>query len=117
MKHLLIFLLLVGCSDIMIEDDKQYARDGYVFDRKEYEHTDVSIKFVLLKNEIERKNAFELFGKYSDRIAGYTVQSEDTNECTIYIKDTDWIYQPEIIGHEVAHCIWGKWHTNVLGSR
>lgn len=31
-------------------------------------------------------------------------------KCTIFIKDPEWDYEPHMIGHEVAHCIWGEWH-------
>ena len=28
----------------------------------------------------------------------------------MFIKDPEWQWEPELLGHEVAHCIWGRYH-------
>ena len=102
-----VLLQLSGC-----EGSSNRGKDGYVFQQKEYEKTNVEIEFVILRNARE-------FREYQQRIVpgvegvqafGELIPSQ--NKCILYIKDPNWKYEPEWIGHEVAHCIWGRWHSN-----
>lgn len=40
----------------------------------------------------------------------FALLSPDGSRCTIHVvrPETDW--QPEWLGHEAAHCLWGRWH-------
>ena len=32
-------------------------------------------------------------------------------------KGSEWQWEPELIGHEVAHCIWGRYHRGKEGPQ
>lgn len=111
MKNILILILalLLGACQTT-----QVGADGYLFDRKEYENVTPGVEFVLLKNskemtEIRKK----FFGADWARVSAFTQWNPEKGVCKIYIADPDWQYRPELIGHEVAHCIWGRWHNTV----
>jgi hypothetical protein len=116
MKYLIVLVLLIGgCSNT---DPKLVtASDGYRFLVKEYENLSPGVEFILLKNEDEKQTVFkQVFGKDWKKIAGFTYWNENKKTCRIVIPDPAWQYSPEIIGHEVAHCIWGKWHKGLEGK-
>lgn len=102
-----IIVTLVSC-----EQGKSPAADDYTFEAKEFEHTDISLKVVVIPDE---KKFNELKAKYApgvDGLQAFSAINPMTKSCTVYIKDPNWEYQPEFIGHELAHCIWGRWHNN-----
>lgn len=108
----LVALTLVSCS--------KKASDDYEFERKEYTLLDQKIEFVLISNEQEfNKLAKEFVGpdQNADNLGAFSrlrLNRADENlagsECIVYIKDPDWVYEPEYIGHEITHCLFGDWH-------
>jgi len=85
--------------------------DGYVFDRKEYENTTPGVKFVLIQSSSEMaKIKKKFFGPNWKNVSAFTEWDPVNGVCTIYVMDPSTSYKPELIGHEVAHCIWGRWH-------
>lgn len=116
MKKLLIafsVMLLGACSTT-----NTIGTDGYRFFGKEYENVTPGVEFVLLQNEEERvavKKKF--FGPEWKKVSAFTEWNVKEGVCKIYIQDPDWQYKPELIGHEVAHCIWGRWHEQVIVSQ
>ena len=108
-------LLIGGCSNT---DPKiVVASDGYRFLVKEYENLSPGVEFILLRNEEEKQSVFKtVFGKDWKKIAGFTYWNENKKTCRIVVPDPAWQYSPEIIGHEVAHCIWGQWHKGLEGK-
>lgn len=122
MKKLLIFaLLLTGCQQIPITNDDGFPRavgaDNYRFLVKEYENLSPGVEFILMRNEEDRKETMRrVFGRNWKKIAGFTYWNEDKKTCRIVVPDPAWEYKPELIGHEVAHCIWGKFHKGDEGK-
>lgn len=111
MKRLafLALALLAGC-------DQQPAADGYDFGRKEFTHPAPAIKIVIHKS-IEDLRASAPGNTIADTAAegrvlmAYSIMHPGgIGTCTVHIVDPAVSYQPEWIGHEVAHCIWGRWH-------
>lgn len=108
----LVALTLVSCS--------KKASDDYEFERKEYTLLDQKIEFVLISNEQEfNKLAQEFVGpdQNADNLGAFSrlrLNRDDENlagsECIVYIKDPEWVYEPEYIGHEITHCLFGDWH-------
>lgn len=108
----LLALTLISCS--------KKASDDYEFERKEYTLLDQKIEIVLISSEQEfNKLAKEFVGP--DQNAGnlgafsrLRLNRDDENlagsECIVYIKDPAWVYEPEYIGHEITHCLFGDWH-------
>lgn len=101
----ILLLILTGCDPA-----PKKGADGYAFETKEYEKTELSITFVILKDQKEFDDAARMYAPGVQGLQAFGRIQPDTNNCTLYIKDPTWQYSPDFIGHEVAHCIWGRWH-------
>ena len=106
---LIFSVLLIGCTTT------NRGTDGYSFHKKEYENVTPGVEFVLLqtakeKAEVQKK----FFGTDWNRVSAFTEWNPEEGVCKIYIMDPYWQYTPELIGHEVAHCIWGRWHDQEI---
>lgn len=121
----LIYTLLLLSSTAAAENDLSVpfkttireASDGYRFLVKDYENLTPGVEFVLLRDpEMQKETLADVFGDKWKKIAGFTYWNEEKGTCRIIVKDPAWRYEPEIIGHEVAHCIWGKFHKGVEGK-
>jgi len=111
-------LLLTGCAQT--ETHSEFSRipsaDNYRFLQKEYETLAPNVEFVLLKNNAEYVAAKkEAVGNRWRNVSAFTYWNMQTATCKIFIKDPAWSYEPEYIGHEVAHCIWGRFHKGAQG--
>ena len=119
---LIISILLTSCDT----DTNKTASDDYYFEDKEYTLIEQDYIFVVVDNK-EQWN--ELVKQYvGDRYTGdqmgafsrLRLNRQDPNlagsECIVYIKDPEWVYEPEYIGHEIIHCLYGKWHPSQRGK-
>ena len=114
MKNLALFLL---GGLLSFDVSARAAEDGYRFGEKEYEKLEFHVTIVLFRDAQEmvklgRKHGFsrrELAAYSKDGVAAFSILREE--ECIIFMKDADWEYEPEYYGHELAHCIWGRWHN------
>lgn len=94
----------------------KYPADDYRFERKEFEHTTPTIRFVIHKNAKDLIAAAPPETVREVKAYGGTLQAwsaltgPDLSICTVHIIDPSVSYQPEWIGHEIAHCIYGRWH-------
>lgn len=121
---LISFLFLSACAQVKTQmltenssPDKITAKDNYRFLQKEYENLTPGVQFILMKSEEESiKIKKDVFGRDWKKIAGFTYWNGEKGTCRIYIPDPAWKYTPELIGHEVAHCIWGRFHKGKLGQ-
>ena len=95
------------------------AADGYYWEREEYPKKEiVLIDLKVAENQLQWeeyvRSKLPLWD--ADNLGAFaTVRTPDGpgergDECTVYIKDPDWIYEPEFIGHELLHCFYGNWH-------
>ena len=116
---IIVSLFLVGCTTSPeLLDAFKYGKDDYRFLVKEYENLNPEIDFVLLKNEYEYNSVRKkVLGNRWKTVSAFTLWIPETGKCTVYIKDPDWKWEPELIGHEVAHCIWGRFHKGKKGLR
>lgn len=111
MRLFLISLLIftVSCSTAPVPKPK--GKDGYRFEVKDTEMLTPNIEFIIIKNRKEYNDIRKrFFGHHWNTVQAFTRWRPESKTCIIYIKDPMWMYQPEYIGHEVAHCIWGNWH-------
>lgn len=109
---LVLMLLTMGANA------QKYGKDDFRFLEKEYENLTPGVEFILMKNEreydaVRRKH----LGVQWDTISAFTYWNQEKGTCKIYIKDPAWKYEPELIGHEVAHCIWGRFHKGRKGMK
>ena len=115
---IIISLVLVGCASSGVTNKYRYGTDDFKFLVKEYENLSPKINFVLLKNQTEYNSARKkALGVKWDSVSAFTLWIPSTGECTVYIKDPEWQWEPELIGHEVAHCIWGRYHKGKQGLK
>lgn len=96
-----VALLLAGCA--------QQGADGYQFDDMEFERPAPNITVVTHPSlAMLRAEAPEGAVEQGRNLYAWSYISRDA--CEIHVVDPRVAYQPEWIGHEAAHCIWGRWH-------
>ena len=107
-KYILLisFFLLLSC-----DGSQRTGKDDYVFEKKEYEILDNTIEFVIIRDEKQFAELRKQFLNDDKSVQAFSRLRKAEKKCIIYIKDAEWAYEPEYIGHEVAHCIWGQWHN------
>jgi len=93
--------------------------DRYVFLQKTIERKDVRIIVVTYKSYGELEAAVRSHigadPKYSairaHRVQAFSVlQKPNYDVCTIHMIDPIISYEPEYIGHELMHCVYGEFH-------
>lgn len=107
-KIVLLALLLVACSDS--------AKDGYSFGTKSYTHNLVEVSVVTYTSREELRKAIKNPEKLSESVMAFSVLYKKDGvalpKCTIHMMDPAVVYEPEFVGHEFLHCVYGQWHTN-----
>jgi len=94
---------------------KKLAADGYYFEKETFTRNDIQVSIVLVKNQEEmtkllaEHNRTAASGK---EVAAFSVLEINEPKCTIYMIDPKISYQPEFIGHELVHCMYGDWHQS-----
>ena len=122
MKYfILLTVLLAGCAQEPLRSEGTFsnaaASDGYRFIQKDYETLKPGVEFILMRSPEEYRSVmYEQFGPNWRSISAFTKWNKEKATCKIYIKDPAWAYEPEMIGHEVAHCIWGRFHDGENGK-
>lgn len=94
-------LLLAGCGQ---------GSDSYRFERKEFDRPQPAITIVTHPTLAELRAAAPESAKTDrarDLMAWSIIRPES---CEVHIVDPAKEWRPEWIGHEVAHCTWGRWH-------
>ena len=118
MKNLLVFTLMLTVSLSAYGWIGKYGKDDFRFLQKEIENLTPKVEFVLMKNQQEYDSVRkEHIGVEWRNVSAFTLWNESKGTCKIYIKDPEWKYEPELIGHEVAHCIWGRFHKGKKGMK
>jgi hypothetical protein len=99
-KYLLPLLFLVSsCS--------KQGDDGFTFAKKETNHPTITVHIQTYATDEELNAAAKARGVTAEVHAWGVLRG---NECTIHVRDPLVAYQPEFIGHEISHCIWGRFH-------
>ena len=103
---------LVACDNT----SKQKGKDGYYFEKESFTRTEFPVEVVLVKDaaaitaEIKKRNNIQ--GTVEPKnVAAFSVVRLNDPKCTIYMIDPKNKYEPEFIGHEFVHCIYGVWHS------
>jgi hypothetical protein len=115
MSRLLTALTLLAAVSLTSCDQpvNRVAADGYKFGQSSFVRNHVKVKFVTYKTRTEfisaaRKRDIENPGI----VAAFTELQPPFDTCTIHIVDPQISYEPEWLGHELAHCLYGQWHTD-----
>jgi len=98
-------LLLAGCDG--------GAADGYQFAKAEYRQALVAVSVVEYDRPADlraagRKNGAKV--EAGRELMAFAVLTRGGKACEVHVMrpETDW--QPEWLGHEFAHCVYGRWH-------
>lgn len=97
--------LLVSC-----EKTSPYGSDNYTFEKKEWDNKNLSIVVVThpTYNSLRQSGPA---AKQGQELMAWAKVSEN-GSCEIHIVDPAVSYKPEYMGHELAHCIYGRWHPS-----
>jgi hypothetical protein len=108
MKYLLLCsaLILAGCNS-------QQGADNYSFGTKQYEKDSVQVSIVTYESPAKlQKIAKDKYRINSDTLVAFSVLRPPFDKCTIHMVDPTVSYEPEFVGHEFLHCVYGQWHTS-----
>ena len=104
--------VLVACDNT----SKQKGKDGYYFEKESFTRTEFPVEVILVKDaaaitaEIKKRNNIQ--GTVEPKnVAAFSIVRLNDPKCTIYMIDPKNKYEPEFIGHEFVHCIYGVWHS------
>ena len=109
-KMVFLCLLLVSCG----KQPSNVGKDGYYFEKETLTRTELTMHIVLVKNQAEMSQLLKEHGRQvasGYEVAAFSTYSQVEPRCTIYMIDPKLNYQPEFIGHEFVHCVYGNWHT------
>lgn len=90
--------------------------DNYAFRGVQFRNYIPSVRVVVYKTQAELRRAYEVIGKMpagaadKDEILAFAHPRPDNAVCEIHIIDPEVDYEPAILGHEFAHCLYGLWH-------
>lgn len=108
---LMVLALIASCS----KSPRNTGADGYYFEKETFQRNDFQVEVVLVQSAAEMQtlimNKKNIQGTVEPKnVAAFsTIRLNDT-KCTIYMIDPKVHYEPEFIGHELVHCIYGVWH-------
>jgi hypothetical protein len=120
MKAIAILLVAAGLTGCEIPLGGP-SFDGYEFQGKEFNNLDTKIEFVVHSSYSELRESARQAGIINHKgvRAFSTLHKPDYKKCVVHIVDPDVVYAPEYIGHEITHCIYGRWHdrSTVVAAR
>jgi type IV pilus biogenesis protein CpaD/CtpE len=101
----LLCLALSGCG-------QQTPNDGYAFERKEFTRTDIALRIVEHPTQEDLRFAATQMGVKAESkdLMAFSTFSPTQATCTIHMVDAHNSYEPTWMGHELAHCVYGRWH-------
>lgn len=99
-------LVLAGCDG---HDNR--GDDGYLFGAKEWQHDHMTITLVVHPSieNLRRAAPVAVAQPEGRELMAWSVLRGDA--CEIHVVDPAVDYAPQWIGHEFAHCAWGRWHA------
>ena len=107
-----LLVTLVACDNTY----KQKGKDGYYFEKETFTRTEFPVQVILVKDAAaitaaikERNNIHGTID--AKNVAAFSIIRKNDTKCTIYMIDPKNKYEPEFIGHEFVHCIYGVWHS------
>ena len=102
----LLALLLGACEG-------QNGSDGYRFGAAEYERDRIAVTIVQHDDRaafLASARLHKVKTAEGSSLQAFTLISPDKPKCEIHIQRIATHYRPQWLGHELAHCIHGRWH-------
>lgn len=110
LKKILPIVLLVGLTSC--DTGPRPGADGYTFGKPQYEKQQVQIAVVTYNTQNELLQAARDRGVRNPDIVAFSELKPPFDTCTVHMVKPSVSYEPEFVGHEFLHCIYGQWHTN-----
>lgn len=108
MKKLILFLSMCLCS-VPSYAQVRMGPDGYEFAHKQVERREFRAKVFTYRTHAALVIASKQWGiNLGNNVNGFSITVNGV--CQIHIHDPSYSYEPEIAGHEMFHCMYGKWH-------
>jgi hypothetical protein len=102
---LAIFFLIGSC------DQPKTGADGYRFEKMDFERSQLSVTLVPYPSAKALQAAGKRFGvERAESLAAFATLSRSEPRCTIHYVHPQVSYEPEWLGHELVHCIYGQFH-------
>ena len=95
---LLSCILLASCGQ---------PADGHRFERKEFERTRPNISIVLHASLADLRAKAPAAAR-KPHLKAWSIIRADS--CEVHLVDPVVAYEPQWLGHEVTHCVWGRFH-------
>jgi len=119
---LFLFLVLTACNQPNNTGADNYRFVGadfnYRFGAKQYENSRVTVDIVTYKSRTDLQKEARKYGVTDPNLAAFTLLfKNDQGKCTIHMMDPSISYEPEFVGHEFLHCVYGQWHTDNKSTR
>jgi hypothetical protein len=116
-----LLLLTFSCAALLhsrlAQSDLPLSSDGYYIESAEVRRTNFSFVFHPMKDKKELVESYNkiYFGNdspTSSTLKGFYVWDGKNNTCHIYIINPITLYEPEYLGHELTHCLFGHFHND-----
>lgn len=105
---LILLILLSSCDQ---PTSNRRGADGYKFGSVQYERSSVQVNVVTYSNQNDFDYKLKQM-KLPETTVAFSTIRPPYDVCTIHMIDPRFRYQPEYVGHEFLHCVYGQWHTD-----
>lgn len=110
LKKLLFVATLLVATSCGEQVGTNTGKDGYKFETKEYQKETITVTIKVFASQ----DALAAYAKENNikapNLAAFAKLYPSVDKCTIFVVDPSARYEPEFIGHEFTHCVWGRWH-------
>lgn len=107
---------LEAASLLLLAAGGPVASDGYRYRRAEFVRNQVEITVVMYASAAEFRRAAAAEG-INPRAVAWSQFDPLRPTCTIHMVEPARTYRPEAYGHELLHCLRGRWHDrNIEGG-
>lgn len=103
-----VFALAFACA--LLAACHSQGSDGYTFADEEFERTDPAITVVVHPSLADLRAKAPATARQTGGRELMAWSAIRANGCEVHVVDPRKAWFPEWIGHETAHCIWGRWH-------
>lgn len=107
-----IFSILAIAMLASCKPSPQEGADGYKFGTPQFQKTSFQVNVVVYEDRKQLLVAAKKYGITIPDVLAFSVLRPPFDVCTIHMVSPSYSYEPEYIGHEFAHCMYGQWHTN-----
>ena len=116
LKKILIGLAVIGLIALLTllpNNGTGVGADGYQFGTPQHQKDNVQVQIVTYDSRAALLKSAKSYGVKDERVAAFSVlKAPNYDVCIVHMVDPRVDYQPEFIGHEFTHCVYGQWHTD-----